>query len=95
MSGRRLRRPVKFTVQRMAMGLLWMRFEVKRICTEKEVNAILTEANCFGDPVTLRRELINHRLMARKRDCSRYSKLPARPDDEGRLMMKAWRAARS
>lgn len=90
--GRLVRWPTKFTVQRMAMWILWTRFEGKRVYTEREVNAILRQANAFGDHVTLRRELINHRLLTRKSDCSEYRKLPARPDDEVRALLGAWRA---
>lgn len=90
--GRLMRWPTKFTVQRMAMWALWMRFEAKRTYTEREVNAILRNANVFGDHVTLRRELINHQLLARKSDCSEYWKLPARPDAETRALLAAWRA---
>ena len=64
----------------------------ERLYTEKEVNAVLKDANTFGDHVTLRRELINHRLMARKSDCSEYRKLAARPDDETRALLAAWRS---
>lgn len=92
--GRLLRWPTKFTVQRMAMWPLWMLFEAKRTYTEREVNAILRAANAFGDHVTLRRELINHKLLARKSDCSEYWKLPARPDSEVRSLLAAWRASR-
>ncbi len=90
--GRLVRWPAKYSVQRLAMWALWTRFEAKRPYTEKEVNAILKEANTFGDHVTLRRELINHKLLTRKSDCSEYRKLAARPDDETRALLKAWRA---
>jgi hypothetical protein len=89
--GRLLRWPVKYSVQRLAMWTLWTRFDAKRVYTEKEVNAVLKQANDFGDHVTLRRELINHRLMARKSDCSEYRKLAARPDAEARALIAAWR----
>jgi hypothetical protein len=90
--GRLVRWPVKFSVQRLVMWVLWTRFEGKRVYSEREVNAILKDANTFGDHVTLRRELINHRLMARKSDCSEYRKLAARADDETRALLRAWRA---
>jgi hypothetical protein len=90
--GRLLRWPTKFTVQRLAMWVLWTRFEAKRSYTEREVNAILRQANAFGDHVTLRRELINHRLMTRKSDCTDYRKVAARPDDEARALLTAYRA---
>jgi hypothetical protein len=90
--GRMTRWPVKFSVQKLAMWVLWTRFDGKRCYTESEVNAVLKQANTFFDHATLRRELINHRLMARKSDCSEYRKLPARPDAEARALITAWRA---
>ena len=76
------------------MWVLWTRFEAKRVYTEREINAILRTANAFGDHVTLRRELIDHKLLTRKSDCSEYRKLPARPDHEVRALLGAWRATR-
>lgn len=90
--GRLLRWPHKFTVQKLAMWILWTLFDGRRVYTEREVNAVLKAANAFDDHVTLRRELINHRLLARKDDCSEYRKLPARPDAEVRALLAAWRA---
>lgn len=89
--GRLVRWPNKYSVQALAMWVLWSLFESRRIYTEREVNAILRAANAFDDPVTLRRELINHRLLARESDCSAYWKLPAQPDDEARALLQAWR----
>ncbi len=90
--GRLMRWPVKFSIQKLVMWVLWTRFDAKRSYTESEVNAILKAANLFFDHATLRRELINHQLMARKSDCSDYRKLPARPDEEARALLTAWRA---
>ncbi len=90
--GRLMRWPVKYSVQRLVMWVLWTRFDAKRSYTEAEVNAILKAANLFFDHATLRRELINHRLMSRQSDCTDYRKLPARPDDETRALLTAWRA---
>ena len=42
--------------------------------------------------LTLRRELIDPKLLARKSDCSEYWKLPARPEEETRALLAAWRA---
>ena len=89
--GRLLRWPVKFSVQRLAMWLLWTLFDSRRIYSEKEVNAILAEANDFGDHATLRRELVNHQLMTRKSDCSEYRKLAQWPDDEVQALLRALR----
>jgi len=90
--GRLRQWPGRFGVQRLAMWILWTRFEAKRVYTEKEVNAVLKGANAFDDHVTLRRELVNHHLLERKSDCSEYRKLAARPDPEARALLTAWRA---
>ncbi len=90
--GRLMRWPVKYSVQKLVMWVLWTRFDAKRSYTEPEVNAILKAANLFFDHATLRRELINHRLMSRQSDCTDYRKLPVRPDDETRALLTAWRA---
>ena len=92
--GRLIRWPNKFAVQRLAMWVLWTHFDGRRIYTEREVNRILEAANGFGDHVTLRRELVNHKLLQRKSDCSEYRKVAARPDDEARALLTAWRAQR-
>lgn len=90
--GRLMRWPVKRSVQKLCMWVLWTLFDAKRTYSEAEVNAVLKSANLFFDHVTLRRELINDRLLARESDCSAYWKLPARPDDETRALLAAWRA---
>ena len=90
--GRLMRWPVKYSVQKHVMWVLWTLFDAKRVYTESEVNTILKAAHLFFDHATLRRELINHRLMERKSDCSEYRKLPVRPDDEARTLLSAWRA---
>ena len=89
--GRLIRWPTKYSIQTLAMWVLWTLFDGRRSYTEREVNAVLKNANAFDDHATLRRELINHRLMSRKNDCSDYRKLPARPDAETRALLQAWR----
>lgn len=90
--GRLVRWPAKYSVQTLVMWVLWSLFDAKRSYTEREVNAVLKAANLFSDHVTLRRELINHRLMSRRPDGSDYRKLPARPDGDARALLTAWRA---
>ena len=92
--GRLLRWPTKFSVQALAMWLLWTLFDGRRSYTEAEVNKVLAGANAFEDHATLRRELVNHKLLSRKSDCSDYRKLARRPDAEARALLAAWRALR-
>ena len=90
--GRLAHWPQKFSVQQLAMWPLWTLFDARRVYTEREVNEILKAWHSFGDHATLRRELINHRLLERKPDCSEYRKLPRRPDAQVRWLLNAWRA---
>jgi len=85
--------PPKLSVQRLVMWVLWTRFDARRVYTEAEVNRILKGWHLYGDHVTLRRELINHRLMTRKSDCSEYRKLALEPDDEVRALLQALRSS--
>ena len=89
--GKLTRWPHKFAVQRVAMWGLWIRFDAKRRYCEKEVNSVLNAWHLFGDHATLRRELINMDLLARKPDCSEYWKRPQVPNDETRAFLRGLR----
>ena len=91
-AGRLVRLPNKFSVQQIVMWVMWTRFAPRRDYTEKEVNAILNAHHTFGDPATLRRKLVNMKLLGRESDCSRYWKEPRRPDADTRAFLQAWRA---
>lgn len=90
--GRLVRWPSKYTVQRLAMWALWMPFDAKRTYTEREVNEVIKLWHTFGDHVTLRRELINMKLLSRHSDGSAYWKEVRRPDDEVRALLQVLRA---
>lgn len=91
-AGRLVRLPNKLSVQRMTMWALWTQFAANRKYTEKEVNAIVNGFHTFGDQATLRRELVNMKLLGRKSDCSEYWKEPHRPSEEVQDFLRAWRA---
>ena len=91
-AGRLERWPLKLSVQRLAMWVLWTRFDARRVYTEREVNQVLKAWHLYGDHVTLRRELINHKLLTRKSDCSEYRKLLVEPDEEARALLQALRS---
>ena len=93
--GKLSRWPYKFAVQRIAMWALWLRFDAKRRYSEKEVNGVLNAWATYGDHATLRREMINMNLLARKPDCSEYWKVAQQPGDEVRAFLRAFRAART
>ncbi len=90
-AGRLVRLPNKLSVQQMTMWALWTQFAANRKYTEKEVNAIVNGFHTFGDQATLRRELVNMKLLGRKSDCSEYWKEPHRPSEEVQDFLRAWR----
>jgi hypothetical protein len=92
-AGRLVRLPNKLSVQQMTMWALWTQFAANRKYTEKEVNAIVNAFHTFGDQATLRRELINMKLLGRKSDCSEYWKESHRPTEEVQDFLRAWRAS--
>lgn len=89
--GRLARWPTKYSVQRHAIWALWMHFDAKRPYTEREVNEILNSRHSFGDHCTLRRELVNMRLLERTPDGATYRKVAARPDEDVAALLKALR----
>jgi len=91
-SGRLVRLPNKLSVQQMTIWALWTLFAANRKYTETEVNAIANAFHTFGDQATLRRELVNMKLLGRKSDCSEYWKEPHRPTEEVQDFLRAWRA---
>ncbi|WP_298832925.1 DUF2087 domain-containing protein [uncultured Piscinibacter sp.] len=89
--GRLVRWPIRFSVQRLMLWGLWMRFDGKRRYSEREVNELLKAWHLFGDHCTLRRELVAMKLLARTDGGAEYRKLPRRPDAEAVALMRALR----
>ncbi len=90
-AGRLVRLPNKLSVQQMAMWWMWTHFAPRRKYTEKEVNQVLNAHHTFGDQATLRRELVNMKLLGRKSDCSEYWKEPMRPSGDVQEFLQALR----
>lgn len=89
--GRLTRWPIKYSVQRLMLWGLWMRFDGKRRYTEREVNEVLKAWHLFGDHCTLRRELVEMKMLERSDGGAEYRKLPRRPDAEAMALMRALR----
>lgn len=88
-AGRLMRWPKQFAVQQCALWGLWVRLPAKRDLTEPEVNRYLSGYHVFGDPATLRRELVNARLLWRTQDCRTYRKETRRPAAEVQEFLSA------
>ena len=71
-SGKIVRLPQKQKVRHALLEYLAEKFEPGRTYAEREVNALCDEWHTFGDCFLLRRELIDHGLLCRERDGSRY-----------------------
>ena len=91
--GRLTRLHSKLSVQQMAVWALWTLFAPRRSYTEKEVNALLNAHHTFGDPASLRREMVEMGLLGRLDDCSKYWKEGKRPPADVQAFLKAWRAS--
>ncbi|HEX4510067.1 MAG TPA: DUF2087 domain-containing protein [Burkholderiaceae bacterium] len=91
-AGRLERWPPKLSIQRLALWVLWTRFDGRRVYTEAQVNGVLKAWHLYGDHATLRRELVDHRLMSRRSDCSEYRKLQVQPEPEVQALLQAVRA---
>jgi len=93
-SGRLTRFPSK--EKRWLAILRWLatRFEPGRRYSEREVNVVLTDVHLFGDHCTLRRELVEMKMLERTDGGAEYRKLPRRPDAEAMGLMRALRERR-
>jgi hypothetical protein len=89
--GRLTRWPIKFNVQRLMLWGLWMRFDARRRYSEREVNEVINAWHLYGDHCTLRRELVEMKMLARTDGGAEYRKLPRRPDAEAMALMRALR----
>jgi hypothetical protein len=70
--GRVMRWPAKAAKREAVLQYLAGRFEAGLNYTERQVNDVLLDWHTFGDFVLLRRELCDHRFLARTPDGSRY-----------------------
>ncbi len=72
--------PAKRKLKNLCLLYVGNKFIKSKIYTEKEVNNLINEWICFNDPITLRRELYNNRILNREKDGSAYwleERLPA------------------
>jgi hypothetical protein len=90
--GRLVRWPSRHQVQRYAIWGMWLHFDSRRVYTEAEVNEVLNAHHGFGDHCTLRRELVEMKLLARSDGGRAYRKLAARPAEDLLPLLRELRA---
>ena len=66
--------PAKYKKQLIAFHYLATKIPVGKQFSEIEINNLLNHWATFGDPATLRRELVEKRLLTRTKDCRSYQK---------------------
>lgn len=71
-SGKITQLPQKQKARVALLEYLAEKFDPDRTYSEREVNTLCTEWHTFGDFFLLRRELVDHGLLCRERDGSRY-----------------------
>lgn len=62
----------KGKLQLLVLQYLGSKLKLGATYTEKEVNTLLNQYHTFNDPALLRREMVERRLIERKRDGSAY-----------------------
>jgi hypothetical protein len=80
--GRLIRWPNKFAAQQVAIWAIWSRIPAHRELSEKQINDYIARYHTYGDVATLRRELVNAKLLWRTQDCRVYRKEMQRPGEE-------------
>lgn len=71
-SGKIKQLPQKLKVRHALLEYLAEKFVLGRTYSEQEVNGICDLWHTFGDYFLIRRELVDHGLLCRERDGSRY-----------------------
>ena len=92
-AGRLTRWPTQYAVQQLALWGLWMRLPASRDLSEAEVTRYLAAFNTFDDPVTLRRELVNAKLLWRTQDCRVYKREAKQAAPEAHVFLRMLQAA--
>lgn len=92
--GRLRQWPSKRAVQTLALWALWASFPAGTSLREREVNQRLGQEHLFGDPATLRREMISARLLTRQVDGSDYRRVEQAPPAEAKALIHGLSARR-
>ncbi|MEM7471123.1 MAG: DUF2087 domain-containing protein [Pseudomonadota bacterium] len=89
LEGRMTRWPLKTSVQGLCLAAFWAVLPGRRDLTEKEVNVAIKDGERFGDHVLIRRTLIEHDMVTREIDGSRYRRVERKPTVLERHLIKA------
>jgi hypothetical protein len=91
--GRLMRFPTQLGIRLITLWGLWCRLPGKRDLTERQVNETIAAFHTFADIATLRRELVNAKMLWRTTDGRVYRKVAVQPDADAQAFLKALLAA--
>ena len=86
--GRLARWPSKASQRDLALWALWSRLPAGTTLTEKEVNGLLTMEHGFGDPLLLRRFMVDRGMLWRTRDGRAYRRIEQKPPAEALALIR-------
>lgn len=87
-AGRLARWPSKASQRDLVLWALWSRLPAATTFSEKEVNGLLNLEHGFGDPLLLRRFMVDMGLLWRTRDGRVYRRVEQRPPDEALALIR-------
>lgn len=87
-AGRLARWPSKASQRDLVLWALWSRLPAGATLTEKEVNGLLSMEHLFGDPLLLRRFMVDMGLLWRTRDGRAYRRIEQKPPAEALALIR-------
>ncbi|AJY46060.1 DUF2087 domain-containing protein [Martelella endophytica] len=87
--------PSRRTVQSLSLWAFWALMPASADLSEPSVNALLNAYHLFGDAAQLRRSMVEHGLVTRKRDCSSYRRVEQRLTAEAAILIARLKARRT
>lgn len=87
-AGRLARWPSKASQRDLCVWALWSRLPAGATLSEKEVNGLLSLEHGFGDPLLLRRLMVDMGLLWRTRDGRTYRRLEVKPPAEALALIR-------
>jgi len=89
--GMMTRWPKQTSVQGLCLWVFWAALPAREEMTEKQVNALLNARHSFKDHALLRRSLVDHKMVTRAADGSKYRRIEQAPPEDATFLIAAQR----
>jgi hypothetical protein len=83
--------PKQTSVQGLCMWVFWATLPAHEDMTESQVNALMIARHSFKDHALLRRSLVDHKLVTRAADGSKYRRIEQAPPEDAAHLIAAQR----